>query len=58
MYMLTNIKGAVTVHEFLGCKFLVQNDTQPSQACSGGQIIPNMIQIDAGDASLLMGSKN
>ena len=36
-----------------------QKDTQPSQTCSGGQITPNTTpKIDAGDASLLMGSIN
>jgi hypothetical protein len=34
----------------------MQKGTQPSQACSGGHITPNPIQIDAGDATLLMGS--
>ena len=36
----------------------MQKDTQPSQTCSGGHIITNPTQIDAGDASLLMGSIN
>jgi hypothetical protein len=36
----------------------IHKDTQPSQTSSGGHITPNPTQIDAGDASLLMGSIN
>ena len=36
----------------------IKKDTQPSQTCSGGNITPNRPKIDAGDASLLMGSIN
>jgi hypothetical protein len=36
----------------------IQKGTQSSQACSGGHITPNPTQIDAVDASLLIGSIN
>ena len=38
--------------------FFMQKVTQPSQTCSGGRIISNPTQIDASDASFLMGSIN
>jgi len=57
-HRLTQLTQHATRESKYNTLYFMQKGTQPSQTFSGGQITPNPTKIDAGGASLLMGSVN